>query len=125
MAYRGDRTTGFASPAADSVESTIDLMSAVLDLRRPSRYPVCVEGDVLTARGIRHGDILVVDSALPPKAGAVVVAAIGGELRVCELTQHAGAWWLRSAELEACVQVDEAADVSIWGIATGLVRTAL
>lgn len=33
-AYAGDRTTGFASPAADAIEGPIDLPD-VLDLDRP------------------------------------------------------------------------------------------
>ena len=65
-AYAGDRTTGFASPASDSTEGPIDL-SAALDLQRPNRYPVRVVGDVLAARGILHGDILIVDIAGRPR----------------------------------------------------------
>jgi len=124
MNYQGDRTTGFASPAGDNIEGTIDLMSAALDLRQPSRYPVRVEGDALLGRSIRHGDILVVDSAVAPRAGVVVVASVGDELRVCELTQRAGEWWLRSSSPQASpVQVDDDTDVAIWAVATGLVRT--
>lgn len=123
MAYQGDRTTGFASPAADNIEGTIDLMAAVLDLRQPSRYPVRVEGDALVGRGIKHGDILVVDSALAPRAGAVVVASVGDDLRVCELTQRPDGWWLRPSGTTKPVQVDDDTDVSIWAVATGLVRT--
>ncbi|MBN3866477.1 LexA family protein [Gluconobacter kondonii] len=124
MNYQGDRTTGFASPAGDNIEGTIDLMAAALDLRQPSRYPVRVEGDALLGRSIRHGDILVVDSAAAPRAGVVVVASVGDELRVCELTQRAGEWWLRSSSPQASpVQVDDDTDVAIWAVATGLVRT--
>lgn len=123
MAYQGDRTTGFASPAADNIEGTIDLMSQALDLRRPSCYPVRVEGDALNGRGIRHGDILVVDSALAPRAGIVVIASVSDELRVCELTQKDDGWWLRPSGKESPIQVDDDADVSIWAVATGLVRT--
>ncbi|GBR39621.1 SOS mutagenesis protein UmuD [Neoasaia chiangmaiensis NBRC 101099] len=124
MAYQGDRTTGFASPAADDIEGTIDLMSEALDLRRPSRYPVRVEGDVLLNRSIRHGDILVVDAAIAPRPGVVVVASVGDELRVCELTQRNGEWWLRtSTPGSADIAVDEATDVSIWAVVSGLVRT--
>jgi len=124
MAYQGDRTTGFASPAADDIEGTIDLMSEALDLRRPSRYPVRVEGDVLLGRSIRHGDILVVDAAIAPRPGVVVIASVGDELRVCELTQRDGEWWLRtSTPGSADIAVDEATDVSIWAVVSGLVRT--
>ena len=98
-------------------------MTAVLDLRQPSRYPVRVEGDALVGRGIKHGDILVVDSALAPRAGVVVVASVGDELRVCELTQRPDGWWLRPSGSTKPLQVDDDTDVSIWAVATGLVRT--
>ncbi|ASC07444.1 S24/S26 family peptidase [Acetobacter pasteurianus] len=49
--YKGDRTTGFASPAADAVEGPIDL-AEVLDLRRPSRYPVRLRGATFKTRGM-------------------------------------------------------------------------
>ena len=43
IGYAGDRTLGFASPAADSTEGLIDL-SETLGLHRPNRYPVRVVG---------------------------------------------------------------------------------
>ena len=46
MNYNGGNTTGFASPAGDNLEGRIDL-AAMLDLSRPSRYPVRVAGDAL------------------------------------------------------------------------------
>lgn len=123
MTYVGDRTTGFASPAADHVDGTVDL-SEVLDLQRPSRYPVRVSGNALEKRGIRHGDVLIVDTAIAPVPGVVVVASVGDEMRVCELTRRGADWWLRpSGEGEAPIAVDEATDVAIWAIAAGLVRT--
>lgn len=121
--YRGDRTTGFASPAADHVDGSIELAD-VLDLRRPNRYPVRVSGDALIGRGIRHGDILIVDSALSPSPGVIVVASVGDEMRVCELTRDRAGWWLRpSMPGDAPIIVDELTDVAIWAIASGLVRT--
>lgn len=121
--YQGDRTTGFASPAADDIEATIDLIGEVLDLRRPSRYPVRVDGDILASRAIRHDDILVVDSALPPRAGCIVIASVGDDFRVCELVQREGRYWLRSSSSSQNIPVDEEADVSIWAVVTGLIRT--
>lgn len=93
--YDGSRTTGFASPASDSLEGPIDL-SEILDLRRPHRYPVRVRGDALTERGIRHGDILIADAAAPPAAGRVVIAMVHGEVLVCQLRQRHGTWWLQT-----------------------------
>lgn len=87
MAYQGNRTTVFTSPAADNIKGTISLMAVGLDLRQPSRYPVRVEGDALVGRGIKHGDSLMVDLALAPRAGVIVVASIRDELGVYKLPQ--------------------------------------
>ena len=74
--YDGGNTTGFVSPADDYLEGPVDLAD-VLDLRRPSRYPVRVAGNALAGRDIRSGDVLVVDAALPPKDGRVAVVMLG------------------------------------------------
>lgn len=64
MAYDDGNTTGFPSPATIYLEAVIDL-AEILDLRRPSRYPVRVTGGSLPARGIAERDILVVDWTPP------------------------------------------------------------
>lgn len=55
-AYKGDRTTGFASPAAGECDGPLDL-SAVLDLARPQRYPMRVTGQSLESRGISPANV--------------------------------------------------------------------
>ncbi len=87
--YDGGNTTGFVSPASDSLEGPIDL-SEILDLRRPHRYPVRVKGDALAERGIQHGDILIADAAAAPASGRVVIAMIHGDVLVCQLAYRYG-----------------------------------
>lgn len=41
--YQGEETTGFQSPAQDDIEGVLDL-AAILDRRRPGRYPLRVKG---------------------------------------------------------------------------------
>src|SRR5262245_17441244 len=91
--YRGDNTTGFQSPAQDYVEDVVDL-AAVLDLRRPGRYPVRVKGQALASRGIQDGDILVADAAAEPRPGVVCVAMVGGDVILATLSKRAQAWVL-------------------------------
>ncbi len=119
--YDGGNTTGFVSPAGDSLEGPIDL-SEVLDLRRPHRYPVRVKGDALAERGIQHGDILIADAAASPKAGRVVIAMIHGDVLVCQLAYRGGQWWLRpsGADRKPMLVADEA---EIWAVVAALVRT--
>ena len=119
--YDGGNTTGFVSPASDSLEGPIDL-SEVLDLRRPHRYPVRVRGDALVERGIQHGDILIADAAASPAAGRVVIAMIHGDVLVCQLAYRRGQWWLKPAGTgkEPMPVADEA---EIWAVVAALVRT--
>ena len=121
--YDGSNTTGFVSPAGDSLEGPIDL-SEILDLRRPHRYPVRVKGDALAERGIQHGDILIADAAATPAAGRVVIAMIHGDVLVCQLAFRHGQWWLRpsGAGKEPLPVADEA---EIWAVVAALVRTKI
>jgi DNA polymerase V len=120
--YTGGNTTGFVSPAGDSLEGPIDL-AEILDLRRPSRYPVRVAGDALSSRGILSGDILIADAATPPTSGRVAVVMLGGDVLVAQLVFRAGQWWLRSGRSDAPPVPIEGDDAEIWAIVTGLVRT--
>jgi len=119
--YLGDNTTGFQSPAQDYVEDVIDL-AAMLDLRRPGRYPVRVTGQALASRGIRDGDILVADAAAEPKPGKVCVAMVGGDVILATLTKRDEEWVLVPS---SGIIITIADDVEVWAIVQALVRTQL
>ena len=120
--YNGGNTTGFVSPAGDSLEGPIDL-SDILDLRRPSRYPVRVAGDALSGRGILSGDILIADAATPPAPGKVAVVMLAGDVLVAQLAWRNGQWQLLSGRAGTEPVTVEGDDAEIWAIITGLVRT--
>lgn len=122
MGYNGGNTTGFVSPAGDSLEGPIDL-SAILDLRQPSRYPVRVAGDVLASRGILSGDILIADAAQPPATGQVAIVMLAGDVLVAQLVFKSGHWWLRSGCPDTAPLPVEGENAEIWAVVTGLVRT--
>lgn len=115
--YSGDETTGFQSPAQDHIEGTIDL-AAMLDLRRPSIYPVRVKGEGLRSRGIRHGDVLVVNAAADPQQGKVCVAILDGDVILATLMLKDGNWWLNTRRCERPIE----GDTEIWAIVEALVR---
>lgn len=117
--YRGDNTTGFQSPAQDYIEGVVDL-TAILDLRRPGRYPVRVKGQALSARGIHDGDILIADAAAEPRAGVVCVAMVGGDVILATLTRK-GPVWLLTPSTGPVVPIEN--DVEVWAIVQALVRT--
>lgn len=119
--YHGDSTTGFASPAQDYVENTIDL-SDTLELRRPGRYLMRVEGDDLVHRNIQHDDILVVDTDARPRTGSLVVACVDEDFLVGEARQTKGDWHLVSVSTGRIICLSEAENASIWGVVMSLVR---
>ncbi len=79
------RTSGYPSPAQDHGEARLDVRDLLI--RHPAatfflRTAADAKTDALREAGIAAGDILVVDRALHPWPGALVVAVVDGELVV-------------------------------------------
>lgn len=118
--YNGGNTTGFPSPAADSIVGPIDLADA-LDLRRPSRYAVRVVGQALTPRGVFEGDVLIVDAARTPKHGDVAIIMTDGEVLLAQLAWRQGQWLVKPGAEEEPERALPA-DAEVWGVVRSLVR---
>ena len=70
---------GFPSPADDYIEAGLDLNEYLI--KHPSAtFLARASGDSMTRAGILDGALLVVDKAITPKSGHIVIAAINGEL---------------------------------------------
>ena len=75
---------GFPSPAIGDIQGTLDLNS--LCIRHPAAtYYIRARGESMTGAGIDDGDILVVDRALSPVNGDIIIAALDGEFTVKRL----------------------------------------
>src|SRR5258708_7950799 len=75
------QTTGWPSPAEDHTEPTLDLAEFVM--RHPAAtFFMQADSSAMLGAGIHPDDVLVVDRSLRPIDGAVVVAAVEGELVV-------------------------------------------
>lgn len=70
---------GFPSPADDFVDTKLDLNEYLIQHPAATIF-AWAEGDSLRDRGISDGDLLIIDRALEHRHGAVVVAALEGEL---------------------------------------------
>lgn len=71
---------GFASPAEDYEETPIDLNTVVMDPQhREATYLVRARGHSMTGASINDGDELVVDRALEPRNGSIVIAVCQGK----------------------------------------------
>jgi DNA polymerase V len=115
-------SAGFPSPAADFVEKTLDLNE--LCVKHPAAtYFVRVEGESMIDAGILAGDVLVVDRALKPRHGQIVIAEVLGEMTVKQLELHPLKRLVpRNRKYPAIDDLDNK-DVTIFGVVTGVVRS--
>ncbi len=114
--------TGFASPARDYFDGGIDLNRHLIR-DRTSTFVMRVAGDSMAGAGIADGDEIIVDRALSPRDGSVVVAVVEGELLIRRLVMHDGATSLATqpahAPSPACADVVAlSGNVTVWGVVT-------
>ncbi|MFO1419494.1 MAG: translesion error-prone DNA polymerase V autoproteolytic subunit [Candidatus Competibacteraceae bacterium] len=109
---------GFPSPADDQVERRLSLDEHLI--RQPeSTFLVRASGDSLAGAGIHDGDLLVVDRAVPPTAGSIVVAVVDGAFALVRLGRDAGGRRvLQSAHPEYPDRaLGDGQELAIWGVA--------
>ena len=99
-----------------SIEGQMDLNS-VLVHRPAATFFVRVQGDSMTDAGIQSGDILVVDKSLDARDGSIVIAELGGDFLVKQLSlwKDGSAWLVPANPRFRPINVTGRADFSIWG----------
>ena len=109
---------GYPSPAQDYFDGRIDLNEhLVKDVT--STFIVRVVGQSMEQAGISDGDELVVNRALEPKDGSVVVAVLDGELTIKRLRiSPAGVVLQADNPRFPDIEVPALSELTIWGVAT-------
>lgn len=109
---------GYPSPAQDYFDGRIDLNEHLIkDVT--STYVVRVSGNSMEGAGISDGDELIVDRALEPKDGSVVIAVLDGELTIKRLRITPGGVLLQAENANyPDIRVAALSDLIIWGVAT-------
>jgi DNA polymerase V len=73
--------------------------------------------------GIHHGDILVVDRAVVPTSGCVVMASVVGERTVKRYAVRAGRTMLLAANPDyPAIELPEGQELEVWGMVTHSLR---
>jgi DNA polymerase V len=109
---------GYPSPAQDYFDGRIDLNEHLIkDIT--STYVVRVTGNSMEGAGISDGDELVVNRALEPTDGSVVVAVLDGELTIKRL-RITPTGVVQQAENPAYpdIHVPALSELTVWGVAT-------
>lgn len=125
--YASRPAAGFPAPGDDLVEKVLDINDLVV--KHPAAtFFVRVEGDSMTGAGIFSGDVLVVDRAVDPKDGHIVVAAVNGEMvvkRLAVIKRGSGSVLELVSENENYepITIGDGEECYIWGVVVGSVRS--
>lgn len=118
---------GFPSPAQDYMSESIDLNQELIRHPATTFYARAV-GDSMKGCGIDDGDLLVIDKAISPQDGDIVVAYIDGEftLKKVSVEPDGSCLWLIPANDEyPPIKVTEENDFIIWGVLTYNIKRQL
>lgn len=114
---------GFPSPADDYVEKRIDLNEELIQ-HREATFFLRVRGHSMVGAGIDDGDELIVDRAIKPEHGRIVVAAVDGELTVKRFYQRGGIVKLVAESPEyPNIELKDGQEMVIWGVVTKIIKS--
>ena len=113
---------GFPSPAEDLGAHRIDL-AKVLITHPQATYFLRARGNSMVESGIFDNDILVVDRAIKPRRGHIVVAIVDGDFTVKLLHQRAGRIKLKAANPTfADIVPKDGQTLEVWGVVTSSIK---
>ena len=115
---------GLPSPADDSVEEVVDLNTHLVIMgHEPSTFIIRVSGWSMIGAGIFDGDEVLVDRALSPRQGDIVVAIVNGDLSIKRLGKVDGhiALLPENAHFKPIV-FKEGETLELWGVVTRCLR---
>lgn len=117
-------TAGFPSPADDYIEQRIDLNKELI--RHPSAtFFIRVQGESMQDAGILSGDILIVDRAIPPKSGNIIIARLEESFTVKYFLQKQGHTFLKAANPRyKTIEIFPDDEFEIWGTVTYIIHPA-
>lgn len=114
---------GFPSPAADFIDSSIDLNKHLI--KHPSAtYYARAKGDSMKDAGIFDGDLLIVDKSIDPVDNKIAICYIDGEFMVKRIKKQNDELWLMPAnKAYQPIQLKEGNNLMIWGIVTHVIKS--
>ncbi len=112
---------GFAGSFDDSVASALDLNDLLIN-SPSSTYFMKINGDGQVNEGAEDGDIAIVDRALTPINGDLVVVVIDGELVLKQFQDTHTQKALLSKSGEETLLITEHSKIEFWGVLTASIK---
>lgn len=113
---------GFPSPAEDHLVRRVDLMEQLI--KHPqATFLLRVRGESMKDAGIFDGDVVLVDKAIQPRSGQVVIAVVDGEFVCKTLWQRAGRMKLKAANATyPDISPKDGQTVEVWGVVVAAIK---
>ena len=116
---------GFPSPAQDYIDRSLDFNRDIIKHPAATFYAKVI-GQSMEGAGIDSGDIIVVDRALEPRDGDIVVACINGEftLKYIDLSKKdKGIVCLRpDNDRYEPIYMQEGDELIVWGVVSSVIK---
>jgi DNA polymerase V len=118
----GGVSAGFPSPAADFMETNIDLNKELSENPLATFY-IRVKGNSMIDAGINDKDVLVVDRSLEPQNNKIAICFIDGEFTVKRIQLEKDCLYLMPENPNyAPIKVTEENQFIIWGMVTYVIK---
>ena len=115
-------SAGYPSPADDYLDGSLDLNQHLIQ-HPTATFFVRVAGESMREAGIHSGDVLIVDRALTPTDGSVVIAVVNSELTVKRLSKQRGKLVLMPANQQyPPLPITKATAFEVWGVVTYVIH---
>jgi len=115
-------SAGFPSPAADFMETNIDLNRELSENPLATFY-IKVKGNSMIDAGINDKDVLVVDRSLEPQNNKIAICFIDGEFTVKRIQKEQDCLYLMPENANySPIKVTEENELIIWGIVTYVIK---
>lgn len=122
--FEGEVPAGFPSVADDYEQYPLDLHALLIE-HPAATFFVKVSGDSMREAGIFSGDLLIVDRAIAPSHGRIVVALLNGEFTVKRLSvENEKITLLPANALYPSIPIPEGSDFQVWGVVTYVIHRA-
>lgn len=120
---RASVAIGFGSPSGDSGVTRLDLNDILV--RHPqATFLMRIAGGAMREMGIDSGDLVLIDRAIPPAHGHVVIAVVGDEIVCRQLHRQGTDMRLRAPGADAeDILSREGAEFQVWGVVTQVIKS--
>jgi len=120
---RASVSIGFGSPADDTGVTRLDL-NDILVKHPQATFLMRAAGSAMREAGIDDGDLLLVDRAITPAHGHIVIAVVDQDFVCRRLLKHGNDIRLQASEAASVdIAARDGLEMQVWGVVTSTIKS--